>query len=100
MTGGLCVSIYSGGILSGCCFVASQDPTVSSSLPLSSPSPFPLSQLAICCRQLQSKDQALKILKQELDLSQEQVEQCRQEIAQLVRERGRERKREEEREYW
>ena len=68
-----------------------KDPAESSSP--SSPSfssPLPPPQLAICCRQLQSKDQALKILKQELDLSREQVEQCRQEIAQLVREGGRE----------
>jgi hypothetical protein len=40
-------------------------------------------QLAICCRQLQSKEQALRILKQELDLSRETVDHSRQEIAQL-----------------
>jgi hypothetical protein len=41
------------------------------------------SELAICCRQLQSKEQALRILKQELDLSRETVDHSRQEIAQL-----------------
>jgi chromosome segregation ATPase len=41
------------------------------------------SELAICCRQLQSKEQALKILKQELDLSRERADHSRQEIAQL-----------------
>ena len=57
-------------------------------LPLLLPLPLPLPlQLAICCRQLQSKDQALRILKQQLDTSQEQVELRRHEAAQLVRER-------------
>ena len=41
-------------------------------------------QLAIYCRQLQSKEQALRIIKQELDLSRETVDHSRQEIAQLV----------------
>lgn len=41
------------------------------------------SELAICCRQLQSKEQALRILKQELDHCRETVDHGRQEIAQL-----------------